>query len=200
MQRTTLGKLLIEEALPEDMRGQAPVFDKKGTQAFFQRLGETSPEKYREVSAALMKVSAEAMTTSGGYSFGLRHLAVAQSAYKHRAALQAKIDSILSSQLSPENKEKAIIQVTQDATDPMEKDIFKESVGEDNPLAKQIVSGAKGNPGNLRSLRGGDLLYEDHKGRVIPVPVTESYSEGLTKANFLNGFYSPISHVFQLIF
>ena len=55
----------------------------------------------------------------------------------------------------------------------MQKAVFDESLAEQNPLARQVSSGSRGSPLNLASLRGSDLLYTDHRDRVLPIPVLD---------------------------
>ena len=47
--QTTIGKLLVNEAIPKDMRDEGRIMDKKGTHAFFEELAEKHPDKYMEV-------------------------------------------------------------------------------------------------------------------------------------------------------
>lgn len=190
MQKLTLGQLLIEQALPEDMRGQKRILNKKGTQALFQELAEKHPDQYREVAHKLMQIGDSAGTASGGYSFGLRDLLPSKTAQISRIRIQRQIDSVLQDpRLTPQDKEKEIIKITGGARKAMMEGTMEESLAEGNPLALQAESGSKGNPSNLLSLRGGDLLYTDHKDRTIPLPVLRSYSEGLTPAQVLAGAY-----------
>lgn len=188
--QTTIGKLLIDQALPADMRGKVQELDKKGIQALFQHIADNKPEQYREIAQNLMKASSEAGYASGGYSFGLKHLLPARSAVIIRQQLDAKVERILADPtLSDTDKEQQIILHSGRAAEHMEKEIYDESLAEGNPLAMQIKSGAKGNKTNLRSLRGGDLLYLDHHDHEVPIPVTKSYAEGLEPAQYFAGTF-----------
>ena len=69
------------------------------------------------------------------------------------------------------------------------KQIYDESLAEENPLAYQVLSGSRGNPMNLASLRGSDLLYTDHHDKVLPVPILRSYSQGLSPLEYWAGAY-----------
>lgn len=190
MLNITLGQLLIDDALPEDMRGQARVLDKKGVQNLLQEVAERHPEKYNEISHKLMQIGHEAAYASGGYSFGISDILPAKATLAMRPKIRQAVDQVLSDKsLTQPEKEAKIIEVVGKFSSPLEKAIMEESVAEGNPLAKQIVSGAKGSPGNLKSLRGGDLLYLDHRDQLIPIPVLKSYSEGLTPAEYFAGTY-----------
>lgn len=195
----TPGQLLIEEALPEDMRGRPRTLDGKGLRTLFQELAEKHPNEYREVTQRLMNVGREAMYTSGGYSFGLRHMMPARSFLQHRAGLQREIQRIASDpRLGDDEKSNRIVEATSKGSDAITKAVYEESLAEKNPLALQIASNAKGKPFNLMSLRGGDLLYVDHHNRNIPVPVLRSYSEGLTPAEYWANTYGARKGIVDL--
>jgi hypothetical protein len=195
----TPGQLLIEDSLPEDMRGRPRILDGKGLRSLFQELAEKHPDKYREVTQRLMDVGREAMYTSGGYSFGLRHMLPARSFIQHRARLQREIQQIAADPaLSEDLKANRIVETTTKGSDAITKAVFDESMAEKNPLALQIASSAKGKPFNLMSLRGGDFLYVDHHNRAIPIPVLRSYSEGLSPAEYWANTYGARKGVVDL--
>jgi len=64
--QTTVGQLLIDDALPEDMRGQPRTLDAKGIRALFQEVAVKHPKEYRDITQRLMEVGSDAMYTSGG--------------------------------------------------------------------------------------------------------------------------------------
>jgi hypothetical protein len=188
---TTPGRLLIEEALPPELRHKVPAeLTKKTLASLLQEVATSFPEKYRDVSHALTQAGRDAAYSSGGYSFGLRHLLVSPAAIPHREQVRKEVDRILADQsLSTTDKEKAIVKAAGRVREPMEKAVMEEGLKEGNPLALQIASGSKGNPSNLRSLRGGDLLYVDQNDREVPIPVLRSYAEGLDPASYFAGTY-----------
>lgn len=190
MLRTSLGQLLANYSLPEELRDYARVLDKKGIADLFQTIAERYPERYRELSKQLSDVGRDAATSTGGFSFGLRDMAITPRAAQMRAELQQQVDQILDDdQLDDETQRSRVVELVASRQKAFEDTLMEESVAEKNPFAMQILSGARGNPSNLKSLRGGDLLYTDHRGRVIPVPVLRSYAEGLSPVEYWAGAY-----------
>lgn len=198
MLQTTIGRLLVNEALPEDMRDYSRVLDGKSANALLQEVAERYPEKYRDVAKKLLDVGRDAAYVTGGMSFGINHIRTANSARLHKQKIEAQLQSILSNKrlsdsIDPKTgrseRESKIIDLLSEAGGPMEQDILKESLAEDNPLGHQVKSKARGNPTQLRSLRGGDLLYVDHHNNPIPVPILRSYSQGLTPAEYFAGSF-----------
>jgi len=188
--QTTVGRLMVNEALPEDMRKDDRVLDKKALKDLLSELAQKHPEKYREVSHRLATIGHQVSTATGGYSFGLKHLRPAKAALRTRQHLRtalARIDA--DDSLTDEQREKKILTVVGRASEAQSKGVYDESLAENNPLAMQVRSGARGNPNNLTSLRGSDLLYTDHRGKALALPVLRSYSEGLNPAEYWAGSY-----------
>ena len=187
---TTVGQLLVDEALPSDLRGQGRSLDKKSLKQLLTQLAERDPETYREVSHRLADVGREVAQSTGGFSFGLQHMAKSPKARERHQRLQQEVDRILNDEnLDEETREQRVAEAVVQHMDPQQQEVFEEAKAEGNPLAGQVISGSRGSPMNLASLRGADLLYADHRDRPVPVPITHSYSEGLTPAEYWAGSY-----------
>jgi hypothetical protein len=188
--RTTVGQILINETLPEDMRDYDRVLDKKGMKKLFQELAAQHPEKYREVSHAISQVGWRAAQQTGGFSFGLKHMRKSKAGKAVRKRILKAMETALSDDNLTDEQREALI--TKYAGREMEKQreaIYEEALAAENPLALQVLSGSRGSPMNLASLLGSDLLYTDQRDRLIPVPVLRSYAEGLTPAEYWAGTY-----------
>lgn len=74
MQEASVGQLLINEVLPDEMRDYSRVLDKKGVHTLLQQIAKKYPERYRDVSFRLSQIGQRAAQDQGGMSFGLRHL------------------------------------------------------------------------------------------------------------------------------
>ena len=199
MHRTTPGRLLLDQALPEGLRGQYDVLDKKGIQTLFQTLAEKHPEQYREVSKGLADASREAIYLSGGLGYGLEHLRRSPAAARRLNSLRQRLMGVLgNAQLSDHDRENEIVRTVGREIAPLEKEVYEEALAAKNPLALQVRSGARGNPTNLRTLVGSDLLYVDQNDKPIPVPVLRSYSQGLSPAEYVAGSFGARKGVVAL--
>jgi DNA-directed RNA polymerase subunit beta' len=186
----TIGQLLIDEALPEDMRGRNYVLDKKGLHGLLQHIAETRPEEYRAISKKLADVGRDAAFTTGGYSFGPESLRPTVAARKMRIELQRELDKIYAdSRLDDKSRDAAILKTVGKYQSKLVDDVMEEALATGNPLALMAKSGTRGNKYNVNSLIGADLLYTDHRGNPIPVPVMRSYSQGLTPAEYFAGAF-----------
>jgi DNA-directed RNA polymerase subunit beta' len=190
MIQTTVGQLLINESLPADLRDSTRVLDKKGLFALLEKLAIKYPDRYREVTKQLTDISREVATESGGNSFGLADMRRAQAAAKYRQQIRQQLRTIIDDdKLSDEQRNQKIITYLAKLQPEMVEAVLKESLDEDNPLAQQVISGARGNKVSLSSLRSSDVLYSDHRNQVIPLPVLRSYSEGLSPIEYWAGTY-----------
>ena len=198
MQETTIGQLLINTGLPEDLRRDGRVLDKKGIKDLLQEVADKYPDRYRQIAKHLSDVGRDAAFTTGGYSFGLRALRQTNAARQMRTELGEKLQKIYAAPGDADAKESEILATIQEYQKKLPKAVMDESLAENNPLARQALSGARGNPTNVNSLRGADLLYTDHRGQVIPIPVMRSYSMGLRPFEYFAGAFGARKGVIDL--
>lgn len=182
---TTAGQVLVNDLLPPALRDYSRVLDGKSLPQMLRQVAEKYPEQYRKISHQLLRLGSAAVQEQGGYSFGSRHLRKSEAANKIHAIIQADVQQILRDpRLTPAQKNEAIVVATGKHSESQQKQIMTEAIAAGNPLAKQVLTGARGKPANLVSLLGGDLLYTDHRNNVIPIPVLRSYSQGLSPAEY----------------
>jgi hypothetical protein len=188
--QSTMGQLLVQDALPPDLQRYGTVLDKKTTESLLSDIIEKHPDQYRPVVHKLMQVARESAYLSGGNTFGLQHMQSAAATHNARTRIGHKIRQVLSqANLTDTQRQEQIDGIMDHEGEALTKAIYDESLAEKNPLALQVLSGSRGNPINLRSLRGFDVAYEDHHGSRIALPILHSYSEGLTPAEYFAGAY-----------
>ncbi len=185
MLHTSVGQALLNHALPEDMRDHARVLDKKGIAALFDDLAHRHPEQYRDVAKKLTDVARDVSYGTGGFSFGLQHMGPVPAAEQIKKEAMLEIRAIRARRdLSEPQKEQAVIHALQSRQKPIEDAVFGHSMAEKNPLAMQVLNVGRGNKTSLKGLRSGDLMYEDHHGDPIPIPIMSSYSKGLKPVEY----------------
>lgn len=190
MLQTTAGQLLVNELLPKDLRDYDRTLDKKGISVLLRSVADGYPQRYRELVKELSDVGRDVAYSTGGFSFGLKHLRKSRAAINAYGKLALKLSQITDDpRLDDKRKEEEIVRATAKATEKLPEEIYEESVAAGNPLADQVRSGSRGNKSNLRGLLGSDALYVDNEDNVIPVPVLRSYSEGLTPAEYWAGTF-----------
>ena len=190
MLHTTAGQLAVNDLLPPDLQDHNRVLDKKGVGQLLQTVADKYPDKYRDITHGLSKVGYKAAYHTGGHSFDLTHMRPAASALKMRQEIQGKVQKIYTDpNIDDDEKDTRVIEMLHSYHQPMSDAIMHESKTEGNPLYEQVQAVGRGNPTSLKSLRGGDLLYVDHKDRLIPVPILHSYAEGLEPVEYYAGTF-----------
>lgn len=184
--RTTVGQLLINEVLPDDLRDYTRVIDSKSIRTLLRRVATDHPEKYNEVASQLMQIGGEVSTANGREaSLTLDSLRLGPEASKLRRELDKTIEAIVSTPgLSPVDRDKRIVMALGRAGEKIRSVNLAEQLKVRNPLAMQVNSGARGNPSQFSSLNVGDLLVADHRDNPIPIPITHSYSDGLDPVEY----------------
>ena len=190
MINTTVGQLLVNDALPEDLRDYNRTLDKKALNGLLQQVARQYPEQYRDISFKLNQVGKQSAQEQGGMSFGVSHLKKSEVAKKIQTRIRSQLNQILADEslTDKQRAEKIILTVGREGA-TQEKDVLEEARQKGNPLAMQVLSGTRGKPMNLASLLAADMLYSDHRDEVIPIPVLRSYSEGLSPEEYWAGTY-----------
>jgi DNA-directed RNA polymerase subunit beta' len=183
--KTTLGQLMINDALPEDMRDYERVLDKKNMGALATQLAKKYPDKYREIMQKIHNVSRDAAYTTGGLSMGLQDIKPTFAAQQMQLKMRKQLRQLLSdTNLSDDERKLRVLKLASETQQKLIEDVYNEAKDADNPLVHQVIGGGGGNKFSLNSLIGADLQYVDHKDEPIPLPVMRSYSKGLTPAEY----------------
>lgn len=190
MRTTTIGQVLVNNALPRELRNYSRVFDKKGAGELFNRLATEHPDAYKDVLQQLMHIGKDYAYYTGGNTFSLDHLRPTQAARAARDELKRQIGGVLADRtLSPEQRNARIVELTNAVTDKLTNSGYEEALAAGNPFATQVLSGSRGNKANLRGLISFDGIAPDHHGNPIPVPILHSYSEGLGPGEYQAAAY-----------
>lgn len=190
MLTTTAGRLWSSHGLPPAFRDPTLRLDAKGVSALLDRVARESPEQYPAVVKHLTDVGKTIAYRTGGYSFGLNALKRPAAAVLLEQKLQPQLDAVYArTDLTAEQKREAATDLLAGAQKTLEKDVMAEAERDNNPLAMQVLSGSRGKPSTLQTLIAGDLMYQDSRGRPIPVPVFRSYAQGLSPAQYMAGAY-----------
>ena len=190
LMQTTVGQVLINSALPEHLRDYNRVLDKNGVKALLEQVAtEGDSEVYKQVVAALHKVGHEA-AQSNGSSISIQDLRTPPKTRIMLQQLRDKTNQIIErTDLTDEQKESAITNMTMKATPVLEGHMMDELHETGNPFSDQVRSGSRGGKSDMRSILMGDMLVTDHKSRLIPVPLLKGYASGYDPAEYWAASY-----------
>jgi DNA-directed RNA polymerase subunit beta' len=199
MLRTTLGQILINNALPEDMRDYNRVLTKKDMGNLATQLAEKHPDSYREIMKNLHDVARDTAYSSGGLSFGLKDIKQTVAAKEAQHRVQAQLRGILADRsLDEKSRNLKLLQLASTAQKDLVEKVYEEAKATDNPLAHQVHGVSRGNKFSLNSLIGADLQYVDHKNEPIPIPVLRGYGQGLRPVEYFAGAFGARKGVLDL--
>ena len=179
MRRGTFGQMLIDAQLPEQMRGKPRILDAKGLSALFKEVHELAPDQYPTVLKNLADIGRRVSTESGGFSFGPEDLIESDNIVGMKDAIRKKVHSAII-----RNKPEEAANILREFSGKLPKALYEEQLAAGNPMAKQIASGSRGNPGAYARLASGDVMYVDHRDREVPYPILRGFAEGLDPAEY----------------
>lgn len=199
MLKTTLGQILINDALPPDMRDYDRVLTKKSMGALATDLAKRYPEKYRDVMKRLHDVGKDAGYSSAGLSFSLKHIRPTLAVRAAQIRTQNAMQHILSDKrLGDKEKQLKLLELAETTQKELLDKVYKEAEAQDNPLVHQIAGSGVGNKYQLNSLIGADMQYLDHRGDPIPIPVLRGYGQGLRPVEYFAGAFGTRKGVIDL--
>lgn len=199
MLKTTLGQLLVNEALPPEMRDYDRVLTKKTMSGLATELAKNHPEKYREVMKRLHDIGRDAGYTTNGLSFGLKDIKPTLAARHVQLRVQNQMRDIFADRrLDEKQRNVKLLELAQSAQQELLDKVYKEAEGQDNPLVHQIAGSGVGNKFQLNSILGADMQYLDHRGEPIPIPVLRGYSQGLRPVEYFAGAFGTRKGVIDL--
>lgn len=180
--RGTLGQVLVNDMLPEDLRDYERVLDKGGVKKLLRAVADKYPDKYADISKKLMQFGGDTAYVEGS-SFGLKDLATADIAHTRIQGLRNAVKKIQSDQtLSRDEKRKKVLAVTSALVGSLGGEVMDEASGKGNPFSVYAAAGARGNKSELNQMIGAPLLMTDHRQRPVPVPILRNYADGLSPA------------------
>jgi len=179
MSQTTIGQVLVNDALPLKFRDYDRTLTKGEADALLAQIAKDAPSKYREISWKLMQLGREA-SFSEGTTLKLSDLRLPfdkSDILNHVNAQEKKI--LADKTMTPEDKEKALEAVYGEIQQFIVDQTYKSALAANNPFALQVKSKARGNPSQLAALLSTPAIYQDAQDRTIPVFIRKSYAEGL---------------------
>jgi len=167
---TTVGRALVNEAIPQKYRDYNKQWDKKSISDVVNSLVKTDPNEASNMIADLQRIGAKLALYTGA-TVGLSDLDVPKS-------LRNKLLSIAETEIKKRGAN-AIPSLVNKANEIMQTALPQ------NRFVIMSKSGAKGNPVQIRQILLTPLFVNDNSGKPIPKVIKQSYSEGLKITDYL---------------
>jgi DNA-directed RNA polymerase subunit beta' len=187
LKETTIGRILFNEALPEELRWLPGISDVKMTRTALRKLMSEcyrlfGPEKTADVADTIKQLGFS-FATKGGLSISVVDVVVPE----RKAAILDEADRRLETVerqyqrglITDEERYRQAVDIWTEAREQVANAV-RESLDEHNPIYMMAGSGARGNMNQISQMAGMRGLMADPTGRIIDVPIRSNFRQGLT--------------------
>ncbi|MSQ41274.1 MAG: DNA-directed RNA polymerase subunit beta' [Dehalococcoidia bacterium] len=181
---TTVGRLIFNEVLlPERIPFHNNVMDKKAlkelTAECYRVLGNEGTQRVLDK----IKTLGFRYATQAGITISISDIQVPEGKGQLLAEAQQKVQQVNEhfgmGLMSAEEQYEHTVTVWREASEEMQKMVERE-MSHYGGIYLMASSGAKGNISQITQMAGMRGLMSDPKGRIIPLPITSSFREGLS--------------------
>ena len=192
VKETTKGRALLVQSAPQDMDHDKLLHDpsfllkKSSIHKMLETFAKKDPKGY-PVLVDDWRRKGNDRAHEMGFSFNLSDL----KPFKEKrdailAPYHQKAAQIRKSKDGIEEQDNKIVTLYNEATEHLDKELAKDYAAANNNMYKMVDTKARGNMAQFRQTVIAPMLLVDANNRVIPTPVTNSYSEGLNVAQYWN--------------
>ncbi len=188
VRETTLGRLLFNEIFPEDFPFQDEPMTKKKLNAVmalaYQKYGQA---KTAQIADDLKDLGFDYATRSG-LSLGMGDFSDLGSLSQIMAAAETRATEISEQYeqgfITEEERYRLTVETWMDTDDKVQKALTEQFAGEDSSMSIAVVSGARGNIGQVKTAVGMLGVVIDAVGKAIELPIRSNYKGGLTPLEY----------------
>lgn len=174
------GQLLVNSALPKDLRRYDRPLVGGDLEAVLAEIGHRDPELYRDVSFKLMDIGRE-QAYYNGTTIGIDDLTQGVAVRKQLMPMIRKAEAAIDADttLTDDERREKLGAMYDDIQEKLVKNTLDEAVAKGNALGLQVMSKSRGNPTQLASVLSTPGAFRDNSGKSLGAFVDRSYSEGL---------------------
>jgi DNA-directed RNA polymerase subunit beta' len=182
---TTAGRVIFNQAFPNDFPYQNSVFRKKELTALIDRIARTYDKKELSETLDSLKDTGFRYASKAGVTVGLEDVTTPAKKPEIIATHEKMADKIESQYqkgiITDDERRQELIEVWTEASEQV-KDEMEKSFEADvlNPIWMMAHSGARGNIMQIRQIAGMRGLVANPRGEIIPRPIRSNFREGLT--------------------
>lgn len=187
---TQSGREQINKILPAKYHINTQL-DSKAAKELFKNLAEGEPSRYADIIGRL-KLLGDKHAYGVGFSARLKDVAVDT---KKRDEVFAKADKAVTALRAKEKPGRALDQKVAAIYHAASEDAYKEHIipqlkEKGSSFYHMVTSGARGSHGQLRQLVSAPGVMKDARDNMIPVPVKNSYTDGLSTSDYFISSYA----------
>ena len=182
---TTLGKALINQALPADF----PLIDapllKSGIKDLLAEIIDRYDKAVVQRTLDGLKDLGFAFSTQAGLTVGLNDVTTPLDKPKilneAEDRAQKKEREYQQGSITAQERDQELVEIWSEATEELTQKVRTSLSDQDfNPIDMMMSSGARGNIMQVRQIAGIRGLVANNRGRIIPRPIRSNFREGMT--------------------
>ena len=183
-------QLLVNEALPEDIRDYSRKYDKGSINELMTTVAEKYPDRYADIIDDIKDIGRHSSYFLGE-TLTLDDFKPVFDKSPLLKQMESEVDLIRKTVKDQKKKDKAIKDVYGKYATLMEKMTIDagKTLPKENNLFNAVTSGARGNNTQLKAIVTSPGVYTDYKGDMIPLFIKNSYGEGLSLPEYLSSVY-----------
>ena len=181
--------LLVNSFLPEDLRDDQRVYDKKGMDKLMTEIARTRPELYSPIAQKLGDIGRH-QAYHRGETFNLedfRPVHDRQPAFDELDRREAEIRQRVA---DPQELQAELGSLYGEFSDRIGRETNAAALGRRNNIALTVLTGARGKEAQLRDLVSTPGFYPDGRGGIVPWFIRRSFGEGMRPADYLAGTFA----------
>lgn len=182
-------RLLVEDALPEELRPLLKGLDAKAMGDILTEVARVSPDKYPEISKNLSDIGRNSSYWQGE-TLSLKDARPVVDQQKLLGAMDMEITAAQKQHRADPDAFKAARQeIWSRYSDDIQKVTLNAALSSGNALGYSVASGARGKPEQLKAMLSTPALYAGSEGKLIPMFIRRGFNTGLRPAEYLAGTY-----------
>ena len=188
VRETTLGRILFNEVFPEDFPFKDEAMTKKKlSDVMAQAYQMYGQAKTAEIADDLKDIGFE-FATKSGLSMGMSDFSdlsgladIMQTGESRAAEISEQYEQGF---ITDEERYRLTVETWMDTDNNVQTALSKQFAGEDSAMSIAVVSGARGNIGQVKTAVGMLGVTTDATGRAIELPIRSNYKGGLTPLEY----------------
>ncbi len=185
--KTTVGRILFNDALPHQLRFYNKVVDKSATRSLVSECVRLLGNDATALVLDKLKQLGFDYATKSGISISMSDIeeppgkaAILEKADEEIGRLERQLDGGL---ITEDERYERAVEVWTESTDNITDDIAQ-SLDRHGSIYMMATSGAKGNISQMRQMAGMRGLMTDPSGKIIDFPIRSSFREGLSPMEY----------------
>jgi DNA-directed RNA polymerase subunit beta' len=176
--------LIMRQIVPDDIDLEGMAFDKKGMGKLTTELASKHPDKYKDIIKQISDLGRNASYIQGE-TITLNDMKPTFDKSMYFREMKKEIQMMQASTPKAKQKQKKL-ELYAKYSDLLTDATLKSVTGNtQHNMGNSVVSGARGNPGQLKAMITTPAVYTDYKDDPIDMFIENSYGEGLRPGEYL---------------